>query len=82
MAGSSGTGDKASQAGEAPKVGGISMVDKLREKKKKQLHEQLDLENLNKNITIRSEVFDVHHDKEERVKFMEDIIKLVIDQVR
>jgi len=40
----------------------------------------LDLESINKNVTIISEVFDILQDKEERHKFMEDLLRIVNEQ--
>lgn len=40
----------------------------------------LDLESINKNVTIISEVFDILQDKEERHKFMEELLRVVNEQ--
>jgi hypothetical protein len=37
---------------------------------------------MNKNVTIMSDVFDILHDKEERTRFMENLIMIVNEQVK
>eukprot|EP00347_Sterkiella_histriomuscorum_P009737 403340077 len=58
------------------------MTQDQRLKRKKQLHEDLDLESLNKKITIISEIFDVVQEKEERVQFIDNVLKSVNEQGR
>ncbi len=53
-----------------------------KEKRKKQLHDELDLESINKKIQIITEIFDVIIEKEERNKFMDILIRNINDSFK